>query len=69
MTIDDFDVQIQCEEVYHAVDNVVYYDPEFEIQRVDDTQYVIRWLNGRDMKVDGELHDAIFIGESFTFWD
>jgi hypothetical protein len=67
---DDFDTQIQCEEVYMDRDvNIVYYDPEFVIERVTPMIHKITWDNGKMVTVNDSLEEAIFCGESFRLWD
>ncbi len=67
---DDFDTQIQCEEYYTEQDvNIVYYDPEFVIERLTPTVFRITWDNGKHVTLNDSLEEAIFTGESFRLWD
>lgn len=67
---DDFDTQVQCEEVYQMPsDMIVYFDPEFVIERVGSTVYRVLWVNGKTATVNESLEEAIFVGESFGQWD
>jgi hypothetical protein len=67
---DDFDTQIQCEEFYQMpTDTIVYFDPEFVIERAGTNIYRIVWENGKTATVEETLEEAIFFGESFGNWD
>lgn len=50
-------------------DMIVYFDPEFVIERVGSTVYRVLWVNGKTATVNESLEEAIFVGESFGQWD